>query len=96
MMHSSGFIRQAQSYVLNLDSCYASTATKVDQMCEFTVYVDGHDDSNIVATSVIKTVVKPDCIVLMNTAGKVVKVPNARITRVDTIMTELLIETCEA
>ena len=59
-------------------------------MCEFTVYVDGHEDSDIVATSVIKTVVKPDCIVLMNTAGKVVKVPNARITKVDTIMTELI------
>ena len=44
----------------------------------------------------IKTVVKPDCIVLMNTAGKVVKVPNARITKVDTIMTELILETCEA
>ena len=64
-------------------------------MCEFTVYVDGHEDSDIVATSVIKTVVKPDCIVLMNTAGKVVKVPNARITKVDTIMTELILETVD-
>ena len=30
----------------------------------------------------------------MNTAGKSVKVPNARITKVDTIMTELILETC--
>ena len=86
----------SQPYVLNSNSCYSNPTTKVTKMCEFTVYVDGHEDSDIVATSVIKTVVKPDCIVLMNTAGKVVKVPNARITKVDTIMTELILETCEA
>ena len=63
-------------------------------MCEFTVYVDGHEDENIVAEAVIKAVVKPECIVLMNTSGKSVKVPNARITKVDTIMTELILETC--
>ena len=63
-------------------------------MCEFTVYVDGHEDENIVAEAVIKAVVKPECVVLMNTSGKSVKVPNARITKVDTIMTELILETC--
>ena len=47
-------------------------------MCEFTVYVDGHEDENIVAEAVIKAVVKPECVVLMNTSGKSVKVPNAR------------------
>ncbi len=63
-------------------------------MCEFTVYVDGHEDENIVAEAVIKTVVKPEYVVLMNTSGKSVRVPNARITKVDTIMTELILETC--
>jgi len=65
-------------------------------MCEFTVYVDGHEDNNIVATSVVKTTVKPEYIVLMDTGGKIVKVPNARILKVDTIMTELILETCGA
>ncbi len=64
-------------------------------MCEFTVYVDGHENENIVAESVIKAVVKPECVVLMNTAGKTVKVPDARITKVDTIMAELILETCK-
>jgi predicted RNA-binding protein len=64
-------------------------------MCEFTVYVDGQEDENIVAESVIKAVVKQECVVLMNTAGKTVKVTNARITKVDTIMTELILETCK-
>ena len=31
-------------------------------MCEFTVYLDGHEDGNIVAQSVIKAIVKPDYI----------------------------------
>jgi predicted RNA-binding protein len=65
-------------------------------MCEFTVYFDGHEDSNIVATSVIKTAVKPGYIVLMDTAGRITKVPNAKITKVDTIMTELILDRCEA
>ena len=62
-------------------------------MCQFTVYVDGHDDENIVAESVIKAVVKPDYISLLDASGNVTKVPNARITKVDTIMTELILET---
>lgn len=62
-------------------------------MCEFTVYLDGHEDGNIVAQSVIKAIVKPDYISLMDTSGKVVKVPSSRITKVDTIMTELILET---
>lgn len=65
-------------------------------MCEFTVYVNGHEDCNIVATSVVKATVKPEYIALMDTAGKIVKVPNARITKVDTIMTELILESCGA
>ena len=62
-------------------------------MCEFTVYLDGHEDSNIVAQAVIKAIVKPEYVSLMDTSGKVVKVPSARITKVDTIMTELVLET---
>lgn len=62
-------------------------------MCQFTVYVDGHEDENIVAESVIKAVVKPEYISLLDSSGNVTKVPNARITKVDTIMTELILET---
>ncbi len=62
-------------------------------MCQFTVYVDGHEDDNIVAESVIKAVVKPEYISLLDSSGNVTKVPNARITKVDTIMTELILET---
>ena len=62
-------------------------------MCEFTVYLDGHEDGNIVARSVIKAIMKPEYVSLMDTSGKVVKVPSARITKVDTIMTELILET---
>ncbi|MCQ2085326.1 MAG: CooT family nickel-binding protein [archaeon] len=62
-------------------------------MCEFTVYVDGHEDENIVAKNVIKAVVKPEYVSLMNTAGQIVKIPKARILKVDTIMTELILET---
>ena len=62
-------------------------------MCEFTVYLDGHEDRNIVAQAVIKAIVKPEYVSLMDTSGKVVKVPSVRITKVDTIMTELVLET---
>ncbi len=62
-------------------------------MCQFTVYVDGHDDGNVVAESVIKAVVKPEYVSLLDSSGNVTKVPNARITKVDTIMTELWLET---
>lgn len=62
-------------------------------MCEFTVYLDGHEDENIVAEKVIKTTVKPDHVTLMDTVGKIYKFPNAAITKVDTIMTELWLQT---
>ncbi len=64
-------------------------------MCQFTVYVDGHDDENVVAESVIKAVVKPEYVSLLDSSGNVTKVPNARITKVDTIMTELWLETVQ-
>ncbi len=64
-------------------------------MCQFTVYVDGHDDGNVVAESVIKAVVKPEYVSLLDSSGNVTKVPNARITKVDTIMTELWLETVQ-
>ncbi|MGN0098031.1 MAG: CooT family nickel-binding protein [Candidatus Methanomethylophilaceae archaeon] len=62
-------------------------------MCEFTVYLDGHDDDNIVAERIIKATVKEEYILLMGSDGKSCRVPNARITKVDTIMTELLLAT---
>lgn len=62
-------------------------------MCQFTVYLDGHDDSDIVAESVVKTTMKDGYIALMDSSGKVTKVPNASIRKVDTIMTELILET---
>ena len=62
-------------------------------MCEFTVYLDGHEDENIVAENVIKATVKPEFVSLLDTKGAVTKVPNAAITKVDTIMTELWLET---
>jgi len=62
-------------------------------MCEFTVYLDGHEDENKVAESVIKATVKADFISLLNSKGAVTKVPNAVIMKVDTIMTELILET---
>lgn len=62
-------------------------------MCEFTVYLDGHDDENIVAERVIKATVKEEYILLMGSDGKSYKIPNAKITKVDTIMTELILAT---
>lgn len=62
-------------------------------MCEFTVYVDGRDDENIIAKRVIKTIVKPEYVNLMTAEGKSVKVPNAYISKVDTVMTELHLKT---
>ncbi|MBQ3685673.1 MAG: CooT family nickel-binding protein [Candidatus Methanomethylophilaceae archaeon] len=62
-------------------------------MCQFTVYLDGHDDSNIVAESVVKTTIKDGYIALMDANGRVTKVPNAVVKKVDTIMTELILET---
>ena len=62
-------------------------------MCEFTVYLDGHDDENIVAESVVKTTVKPDKIVMLDSSGQMTKVPNAYITKVDSIMAELWLKT---
>ena len=63
-------------------------------MCEFTVYLDGHEDSNIVTTSVIKSIEKQDYVALMDTSGKVTKVQGARIVKVDTLMGELMLRTC--
>jgi len=62
-------------------------------VCEFTVYLDGQEDSDIVATYVVKAVVKPDYVALLETSGKVVRIPNARIVKVDTIVADLVLET---
>ena len=64
-------------------------------MCEFTVYLDGHEDENIVAESVVKTTVKADVLALLNSKGEITKIPNAYITKVDSIMAEMLLKTKE-
>ena len=64
-------------------------------MCEFTVYLDGHEDENIVAESVVKVTPKADNLVLLGSSGKVTKIPNAQITKVDSIMAELWLKTAE-
>jgi len=62
-------------------------------MCEFTVYLNGHEDSDIVATNVIKTKVGTDRISLMDSSGKTYRVEKACITKVDSIMAEMWLET---
>ena len=64
-------------------------------MCEFTVYLDGHEDENIVAESVVKATVKADVLALLNSKGEITKIPNAYITKVDSIMAEMLLKTKE-
>ncbi|MBE6528195.1 MAG: CooT family nickel-binding protein [Thermoplasmata archaeon] len=61
-------------------------------MCEFTVYLDGHGDENIVATNVIKSKVRPDYISLMDSSGKTYRVERAFIVKVDSIMAEMQLE----
>jgi len=62
-------------------------------MCEFTVYLDGREDSNIVATNVIKSKIKGDHISMMDSSGKSYRVENADILTVDSIMAEMYLET---
>ena len=62
-------------------------------MCEFTVFLDGHEDENIVAESVVKATVKPDAIVMLDSSGKMTKVHNAYITKTDSIMAEMWLKT---
>lgn len=58
-------------------------------MCEFTVLLDGGK----VAERVIKAMVREDgTVVMSDVAGNVTRVPGARIRKVDTIMTELVLE----
>jgi len=58
-------------------------------MCEFTVYLNGKDDSDIVATNVIKSKIRGDYISLMDSSGKAYRVENADIVTVDSIMAEM-------
>ena len=62
-------------------------------MCEFTVYLDGREDGNIVAANVIKAKIKGDHISLLDSAGKSYRVENADIISVDSIMAELHLKT---
>ena len=62
-------------------------------MCEFTVYLNGRDESNIVAKNVIKSKIKGDYISMMDSSGKAYRVENADILTVDSIMAEMLLQT---
>ncbi len=62
-------------------------------MCEFTVYLDGHEDENIVATNVVKIKDRGDRLSLMDSAGKSYRIENAVVASVDSIMAELLLKT---
>ena len=58
-------------------------------MCEFTVYLNGRDDSDIVATNVIKSRMKDGHVSLMDSAGKTYRIEDASIVTVDSIMAEM-------
>ena len=61
-------------------------------MSEFTVYLNGHEDSDVVAKNVIKSKVKADHISLMDSSGKTYRIEKAYITKVDSIMAEMQLE----
>ena len=61
-------------------------------MCEFTVYLNGHEDSDVVAKNVIKSKVTADHISLMDSSGKTYRIEKAYITKVDSIMAEMQLE----
>ncbi len=54
-------------------------------MCEFTVYYEGE----VVARKIIKAKTKDGAVLMADTAGKAVRIENAAIYNVDTIMAEL-------
>ena len=58
-------------------------------MCEFTVYLNGREDSNVVATNVIKSKIREGNVSLMDSSGKTYKIENADIMTVDSIMAEM-------
>lgn len=60
-------------------------------MCEFTVYLNGHDDTDIVAENVIKTKIKGENVSLLDSSGKSYRVENVCIQTVDSIMGEMLL-----
>lgn len=58
-------------------------------MCEFTVFLNGRDDSDIVATNVIKSKIREGNVSLMDSSGKTYRVEGADIVTVDSIMAEM-------
>ena len=62
-------------------------------MCEFTVFLNGKAESDIVATNVIKSKIKEDHISLMDSTGKTYRINNAAIVTVDSIMAEMHLKT---
>ena len=62
-------------------------------MCEFTVYLNGKSDNDIIATNVIKSKIKEGHISMMDSSGKTYRVDNAEIVTVDSIMAEMHLKT---
>ncbi|MBQ7621177.1 MAG: CooT family nickel-binding protein [Candidatus Methanomethylophilaceae archaeon] len=62
-------------------------------MCEFTVYLNGKSDSDIIAKNVIKSKIKDVHISMMDSSGKTYRVDNAEIVTVDSIMAEMHLKT---
>ena len=58
-------------------------------MCEFTVYLNGREDSDVVATNVIKSKIREGNVSLMDSSGKTYKIEDADIMTVDSIMAEM-------
>jgi predicted RNA-binding protein len=58
-------------------------------MCEFTVYLNGREDSDVVATNVIKSKIREGGVSLMDSSGKTYRIENADIMTVDSIMAEM-------
>ncbi|MBO4348034.1 MAG: CooT family nickel-binding protein [Candidatus Methanomethylophilaceae archaeon] len=58
-------------------------------MCEFTVYLNGREDSDVVATNVIKSKIREGNVSLMDSSGKTYRIENADIMTVDSIMAEM-------
>jgi predicted RNA-binding protein len=56
-------------------------------MCEFTVMMD----DEVVARKVIKAKERDGCVVMADTAGKVLRIDGAHILNVDTIMAEMVL-----
>jgi hypothetical protein len=61
-------------------------------MCEFTVYLEKGGNREKITKNVVKAKLKDNIVTLMDSAGTLVKVENACILTVDTLMAELILK----